>query len=131
MKAKLLLIFNKMNKLLLFLPILLLFSCKHKVDFNSLNQVYYKTDIEPIISGNCTFSGCHGLVEKKEFHLLSYDDLIKHTGVVAGSPEKSKLYQVINTFNLYKRMPTKKYNQLSDKQIELIYVWIGQGAKNN
>lgn len=111
--------------------LVLFVGCKHKTNFDALADVHYKTDIEPIISGNCTFSGCHGLVEKERFSLLSYDDLIKHTDVVAGSPEKSELYQVINTFNKNNVMPPKPYKQLSDIQIQLIYVWIGQGAKNN
>jgi hypothetical protein len=115
----------------LIVVLVLIIGCKHKTNFDSLAEVNYKTDIEPIISGNCTFSGCHGLVEKERFSLLSYDDLIKHTNIVAGSPEKSELYQIINTFNLNNRMPPKPYNQLSDIQIQLIYVWIGQGAKNN
>lgn len=105
--------------------------CKHKVNFDSLATVHYQADIAPIISSNCTFSGCHGLVNTEKFNLTGYDQLIKNGDVKSGSPEQSNLYQVINTFNKNKIMPASPYSRLNDAQIELIYVWIGQGAKNN
>ena len=52
-------------------------------------------------------------------------------GITAGSPEKSKLYKTLKTLNEEDIMPKKPYNELTEKQIQLIYVWIGQGAKNN
>lgn len=113
---------------------LLLLSCKHKTNFNDFPEISYGKTIEPIIAGNCTQSGCHGSGsngDHESFPLLSYDDLIKYCHVIAGNPEKSDLYKVINTYNEGEVMPRKPYNKLTEKQIELIYVWIGQGAKNN
>jgi hypothetical protein len=106
-------------------------SCKHKTAFETLPVVHYNADIAPIISGNCTFSGCHGDSAYKKFKLIDYDGVMKYCDVKANSPETSKLYNVINTFNEEKLMPKKPYNQLTEKQMQLIYVWIGQGAKNN
>lgn len=106
------------------------FSCKHKTDFNNLTEVSYANNIAPIISSNCSASGCHGSSEFQKFSLSTYDGLM-NGGITAGSPEKSKLYKVLKTLNKEDIMPKKPFNELSEKQIQLIYVWIGQGAKNN
>jgi hypothetical protein len=106
-------------------------SCRHKPNFDNMAKVSYSTDIQPIIISNCTQSGCHGSNHSEEFKLLTYNDLIKHTDVKAGSPQSSKLYNVIRTYNSENIMPRKPYDPLTEKQIQLIYVWIGQGALNN
>ena len=114
--------------------LLFIYACKHKVDFNQLPIVSYSATIEPIISGNCTQSGCHGSKttgERESFPLISYEDLINNCRIVSGNPDKSNLYNVVNTYNENNVMPRKPYNKLTEQQIELIYVWIGQGAKNN
>ncbi|MGZ3899007.1 MAG: hypothetical protein ACXVNO_02825 [Bacteroidia bacterium] len=108
-----------------------LFSCKHPVSFKDFPEVSYGKDIQPIIIANCTQSGCHGTKEFERFKLTGYDDLMKYTRIEAGNPENSRLYEVITTYNAEDLMPPKPYAHLSDKQVELIYVWIGQGAKNN
>ncbi len=118
-----------------FLPVIftILFStsCKHKTNFSGLATVSYSQHIQPIINSNCTQSGCHGLQNQEDFGLLTYSDLIKHTEIAAGSPEQSELYHVIRSYNSEKVMPRPPYRPLSEKQIQLIYVWIGQGALNN
>ena len=114
-----------------FFLIMLTISCKHKTNFNEFPEVSYSKNIAPIIVSNCTQSNCHGSEKHKKFELLSYDQVIKNTGVVFGSPEKSNLYNIINTYNSNDLMPPKPNSKLSDSQIEQIYLWIGQGAKNN
>ncbi len=106
-------------------------SCKHEPNFDTLQAVSYSTDIAPIISGNCTFSGCHGDSLSKEFKLRNYDEVMKNCEVKPGSPQTSKLYSVVKSLNSEEIMPTPQYNPLTEKQIQLIYIWIGQGAKNN
>ncbi len=106
-------------------------SCKHKTDFESLPVVSYSTDISPIISGNCTFSGCHGTSNSEKFKLLTYDEVMRHCDIVANAPESSKLYSIIKSRNEETIMPRKPYSPLTEHQIILIFVWIGQGAKNN
>ena len=120
-------------KYFLFSSVFLTFalSCKHKPNFDSMSKVSFATSIQPIIISNCTQSGCHGAVNGEKFKLLTYDELIKHTDVKAGSPETSKLYSVIRAYNAEDIMPRKPYDPLTEKQIQLIYVWIGQGALNN
>lgn len=105
-------------------------SCKHKTNFNDLSEVSYSTDVKPIINSNCAFSGCHGDSAYSRFSLTTYDGLI-NGGITAGSPGKSKLYSTLKTLDEDDIMPRKPYNELTEKQIQLIYVWIGQGAKNN
>lgn len=110
--------------------LLFLFSCKTKTDYNKLTPVSYSKNIDPIIKSNCTFSGCHGDSLNASFKLTSYESL-KQAGIEPGEPDNSELFRVINTLNEQERMPKKPYRQLTDEQIQLIYVWIGQGAKNN
>jgi type 1 glutamine amidotransferase len=104
-------------------------SCKHKTDFESLPEVSYVGNIAPIINSNCAFSGCHGDSMNASIKLIGYDHLM-NGGINAGSPQNSKLYRLLKTLN-DDIMPKKPYNELTEKQIQLIYVWIGQGAKNN
>ena len=113
----------------LFLIFITLISCKHKTDFNSLTEVSYSKDIAPIISSNCAFSGCHGDSIPASIKLTTYATLM-NGGIESGSPQKSELYQKLKTLG-DDIMPKKPYNELTEKQIQLIYVWIGQGAKNN
>lgn len=104
-------------------------SCKTKTNFNDLTEVSYVQHIAPIISSNCAFSGCHGDSAFVRLSLTTYTTLI-NGGIDPGRPEKSKLYKTLKSLD-DDIMPKKPYNPLSDKQIQLIYVWIGQGAKNN
>jgi len=109
--------------------ILFLCSCKHKTDFNSLRAISYSEEIAPIINSNCSASGCHGSVNYEEFSLSTYDQLI-NAGISAGSPNSSELYNSLLSLG-DDVMPKKPFKALTEKQIQLIYVWIGQGAKNN
>ncbi|MES2130908.1 MAG: hypothetical protein V4506_01085 [Bacteroidota bacterium] len=117
------------NTCCLILGIVFLTACKHKTSFNDLSEVSYSRDISPIISSNCAFSGCHGTTENRKFDLTTYEGLLRG-GVEAGSPEKSKVYTSLKSSG-GDRMPQTPYDQLNEGQILRIYVWIGQGAKNN
>jgi hypothetical protein len=108
--------------------VLFMASCKHKIDFADSPEVKFSSDISPIIIGNCTQSSCHGSIDTEEFELLTYNQVIEH--VEKGKPDKSELYQVITSYS-DERMPLPPLPALTDDQIKLIYVWIGQGAKNN
>lgn len=104
-------------------------SCKHKTNFDELAEVSYSANIAPIINSNCAFSGCHGDSLSGSMNLVHYAGLMGG-GIEAGSPNKSKLYNALKSLK-DDVMPKKPYNELTEKQIQLIYVWIGQGAKNN
>lgn len=104
--------------------------CKHKPNFEQLAEVSYAKDVSPVISSNCAFSGCHGDIDPKKFKATTYEGLMSG-GISGGHPENSTLYKTLVTLNSEELMPKKPYNNLTEKQIQLIYVWIGQGAKNN
>ena len=104
-------------------------SCKHKTDFEKQATVSYSKNIAPIIKSNCAFSGCHGDSGFQRFSATTYLGLI-NGGIISGSPEKSKLYQKIKSLG-DDIMPKKPYTELSEKDIQVIYLWIGEGAKNN
>ncbi len=116
--------------LFIIVTVFLFISCKHKTPFNDLSEVSYVRDISPIISSNCAFSGCHGAKEYRQYSLITYEGLMEG-GIEAGSPENSKVYTSLKSFNKETIMPRKPYDALTETQIQLIYVWIGQGAKNN
>ena len=107
-----------------------LLSCKHKTKFDDFPVVSYSTTIAPIIKANCSSSGCHGDTGYVKCSLTSYLGLI-NGGIIDGSPEKSKVYTRIKSLDDGKVMPKKPYDPLGEKDIQLIYLWIGQGAKNN
>jgi hypothetical protein len=104
-------------------------SCKHTTQFETLPEVSYANNITPIVNSNCTFSGCHGDTLNASIKLMGYENLM-NGGVEAGSPQNSKLYRLLKALD-DDLMPKKPYSELTEKQIQLIYVWIGQGAKNN
>lgn len=106
-------------------------NCTHMQIVNP-NQpaVSFKDEVQPVLVGNCTTSGCHGASTGGEhlFPLLTYDDVINYGGISAGKPEKSNLYKAI-TGKGENRMPPN--GAMPDAQISIIYNWIAQGAKNN
>jgi len=104
--------------------------CKHSINFSDYPEVSFANDVSPVIISNCTQSGCHGTSGERR-KLITYSDISSSEMVVPGKPSKSRLYQVISTLNKFNIMPTPQYPPLSDTQIEKIYLWIGQGAKNN
>lgn len=111
--------------------LILIISCKDEVIIPDTPVVKFSDDIQPIIVGNCTASGCHGNLNPQEFLLYSYDDVMKHGNVKAKDAKGSLLYQVIVSNVESQKMPRQPNPDLTEKQIELIYLWIMQGAKNN
>jgi hypothetical protein len=113
------------------------YSCRHEPDFESMKAVSFASDIQPILSSNCTMSGCHsssnsghGGEDDEAFSLTTYDEVIDHGEIEAGNAHKSKLYESISNHG-EKLMPPPPRPALTTDQIKLIYVWIEQGAKNN
>jgi hypothetical protein len=105
--------------------------CKDEPVIPDTPVIEFSDDILPILVGNCGASGCHGSYNPQQFLLASYSDVITHGEVKAKDAKASLLYQVITTSIEARKMPRKPYPDLTEKQIELIYLWIMQGAKNN
>lgn len=95
----------------------------------SADTAYFVNDILPIISSNCTMSGCHDNITHAEgVNLTTYNNIIRY--VSPGNASGSKLYKVIiRTDN--ERMPPPPQPPLTAAQKALIQKWISQGAKNN
>jgi mono/diheme cytochrome c family protein len=95
----------------------------------SPDTVYFVNDIMPIISSNCTMSGCHDNITHAEgVNLTTYNGIIKI--VTPGNAGNSKLYKSLNKTG-DERMPPPPMAALSAAQKSKIAIWINQGAKNN
>ena len=91
--------------------------------------ISYAKDIDPILQNSCF--NCHGGERtSKALSVATYDTLMKGSQngavVVAGDPGKSKLLQSV----LSGKMP-KKGDKLTPEQVQLIQLWIEEGAQNN
>ena len=95
----------------------------------SPDSVYFINEILPILSSNCTMSGCHDNITHAEgVNLTTYAKIMQN--VVAGNANNSKLYQAIIKTN-GDRMPPAPMSPLTADQKAKIQKWINQGAKNN
>lgn len=109
----------------LLLLIALLSSCQSEPNLASAPEISFSNQIQPILAGNCTMSGCHGS-SGGEFSLVSYQDVASH--VKPGNARNSELYRTVAN-RTDRLMPPG--GPLSDGDISTIYIWIEQGAKNN
>jgi hypothetical protein len=91
--------------------------------------ISFSKNIQPIFNNNCAKSGCH--VEWGQAPNLSpgvaYDQLLELGYVDPSNPEGSLLYQRVSA--TVKPMPPT--GNLSSLQINSIYAWIKQDARNN
>jgi len=138
-----------LKKFLLFVIIILAFDCRHQLDEVIINQsnngggggipqavstcspdtVYFANEIMPIISSNCTMSGCHDIITHAgDINLTTYNNIMRY--VNAGNASSSKLYKVTILTN-EDRMPPPPMTSLTTDQKAKIQKWINQGAKNN
>ncbi len=130
--------------ILLFAAVLIFFACRHQLDGvnNGSNggtppavsncspdSVYFVNEVLPIISSNCTMSGCHDNVTHADgVNLTTYTKIMQY--VSPGNASNSKLYKVIIKTN-GDRMPPAPMAPLTADQKAKIQKWINQGAKNN
>ena len=123
-----------MKKIYLFIfPVFVLcffFSCKHEPILPP-QEVSFSNDILPILRGSCQHAGCHSPYDPNaRFPLDSVvADVLEYVDVE--KPKNSKIYERIIEEDENKRMPQLPYDRLTQRQINLIYIWIGQGAKDN
>ncbi|MCX6291565.1 MAG: hypothetical protein NT126_07350 [Bacteroidetes bacterium] len=104
-------------------------SCRNNPEIPAQPVVSFSNDVQSILIGNCTQSGCHGNKEFRRFSLTTYDQIMASGTVIAGDSHNSNLYKAITGRNNI--MPKAPQSPLNDRQISYIYVWIAQGAKNN
>jgi hypothetical protein len=99
----------------------------------SPDSVYFQNEILPLLVSNCTESGCHNAIDKKEGVILdSYDNIIATVDDVTSNDwNKNELIEVLVLNQPDKRMPPAPNEKLSLLQVERITKWVAQGAKNN
>ena len=91
-----------------------------------VNDVMYFRSIQTIVKEYCATGNCHGGRVNPKFE--TYTDVMQY--VTAGSPESSKLWEMVTTNDFDKAMPPVNSNHelgITDKSI--IYNWIKNGAK--
>lgn len=101
-------------------------SCKHEPELPPGTPVVcFDQEVMGIINSNCNVSGCHGSGEGPS--LSTFEDVSSY--VTAGKPLQSKLHKVITAHsNLEGLMPPKPKSALTSSQIDIISIWILQGA---
>ncbi len=106
-------------------------SCKHDpiVPPEVIIPVSFSKDVQPILVGNCSAEGCHGLENFEKYQVLSYVEVMKE--VKAGDKYDSEIYERITSNDEDERMPKTPNSKLSSAQIEIIGKWIDEGAANN
>lgn len=109
---------------LFFIGMIFWLGCQHDPVVPSTPVVTFENDIQPITLNNCARSQCHaGSAEDPA--LVTYQDVM---GLVkSGDPKASKLFRTITNLTPGIAMPPD--GPLADQQINLIYIWILQGAK--
>lgn len=95
----------------------------------SPDTVYFVNQVMPLISSNCTMSGCHDAITHADgVNLTTYSKIVQY--VIPGNAASSKLYKVLNKTGS-DRMPPPPMPALTTAQKALIQKWINQGARNN
>ena len=110
-------------------------STSQKASGTSGAKVDFNRDIRPIISENCY--KCHGpdgSERKARLRLDIREEALKpaksgERAIVPGAPDKSKLVERTSSTDPDELMPpVKSGKKLTQKQIELLRNWVGQGA---
>jgi len=99
-------------------------------------EISYSKDVFPIIKKYCLI--CHSLENDhpSELFLDTYEDMMNESrhgkAILPGEAEKSPFYQkLLSPPPFGRQMPPSRKIKLTPEQIELLRVWINQGAKNN
>lgn len=97
------------------------------------DSVYFDPQIQPLIRSYCATAECHNSTDRREDIILdNYNNIMFYGEVEAERPSESKLYRVlIQSTDENDHMPPMDRPQLTEDQINLIYRWIAQGARNN
>ena len=104
-------------------------ACSHTTPMPEIPAISFSKEVLPIFLGNCTQSGCHGSdINSEAFPLTSYDNIVQN-GIIPRDAVGSSIYQSISGRGLVQAMPPSK--SLAENDLQSIYIWIQQGAKNN
>jgi Planctomycete cytochrome C len=96
------------------------------------DSVYFNNTILPLFVSNCAKAGCHDPITHEEGLILNSYSSIMGTGEIQpGDPAEGDIMDVITQNDPTKIMPPPPNSALSAQQINLISMWISQGAQNN
>ena len=104
------------------------------IDFSNCDPdtVYFENDIFPILISNCAISGCHDNESHEEgINLSSYTKVMSSDVVDISDPWDSELIEKATENDEDDIMPPPPMDPLSDDEINMIVLWMEQGAKNN
>lgn len=106
-------------------------SCHHESLLSEdAPTVCFEDQVLPIIRSNCSMSGCHDAASDEGPTLTNFENISQY--VEPGKPTHSELFKVITATSLFiEFMPPSPREALSQDQIDLINIWILQGAHNN
>lgn len=94
------------------------------------DTVYFNMDLLPVLVSSCAKSGCHDAASHQEGVILTdYNNVMATADINPFNPNNSKLYEAI-TEDGDDIMPPPPDAALTADQIQMVYKWIAQGAKN-
>ncbi|MFZ1527361.1 MAG: c-type cytochrome domain-containing protein [Ferruginibacter sp.] len=134
--------------------VVIMLSCKHEIPFGntggnngggnngggntggtqpcSTDTVYFVNQVLPLLTSNCSMTGCHDAASHQDGVILTNYTSIMSTGdVQPGNPSGSDIYKAIIKTDPGDRMPPPPAPAFTQAQKDIIYKWILQGAKNN
>jgi len=95
------------------------------------NIVYFEQQILPILVSSCAKSGCHDAATGQDGVILNNYQNVMVTGEVTPfNLGDSEIWEVITETDPDDVMPPPGENPLTQAQINLIALWINQGAQN-
>lgn len=104
-----------------------------------IKNVSFSEDVMPIIQEECL--DCHNSENARgKLNFETYEKLFSsryfnrsQSLIIAGDAAQSRLYLVVNSNKPAIRMPPEYngYDKLAEDEIEIIKVWINEGAKKN
>jgi hypothetical protein len=96
------------------------------------DSVYFENSILPLIASSCAQVGCHDAITHEEGLVLdSYDHIMGEGIITPYDPNDSELLEVLTETGEDLMPPVDNGGPLTADQIDMIALWIAQGAKNN
>jgi hypothetical protein len=87
----------------------------------SLDEISFSADVKPIVTQKCAISGCHNGDNGSDKNWTVFDNFQSHSANVQD--------RITRPIGAAGHMP--KVGSLTDAQIQTIYCWVAQGAKQN
>ncbi len=104
-------------------------SCTHPISVPPTPTVSFAKDVLPIFIGNCDQTNCHSGV-KRRAALNNYNTIMTYGSISPYNALGSKIYKDMSARGLLsKQMPPT--GPIAEGDLQTVFLWIQQGAKNN